>query len=254
MSYKSQKGPRPKASAAALISTVFHASLILLLVAPYRSYRSARLSTPAVAAVERVEYASLLPFRRHGARAVAKAAPVREAARRPKPEPELPQLAINVAIELPTPEPLVEMQSPALVDTLWRDGLDRSISANVYGVVNDREWADAERNASPSTLSDRGALPRPENPKPEYPAEMARRFVGAEFTVSFIVDTTGTVDLATVDIPSDVHTLFAHAVRQALKRWRFYPAERMGHHSRQLFQQPFIFRMVSTNSSARSEQ
>ena len=56
----------------------------------------------------------------------------------------------------------------------------------------------------------------------------------ADFTVMFVVDSTGRVDDGTVEVPRDVHRLFADAVRYALSRSRYLPAQLAGRPVRQL--------------------
>src|SRR5262249_2120298 len=81
------------------------------------------------------------------------------------------------------------------------------------------------------------------NPKPIYPRSLELQGVEADFTVRFVVDSTGPVDGSTLDVPGGVHLLFADAVRYALSRSRFLPAQIAGRPVRQLVAQEFIFRM-----------
>jgi TonB family protein len=90
---------------------------------------------------------------------------------------------------------------------------------------------------------DTSAVPIPENPKPAYPEDMRRRLVEAHFVVYFEVDTTGRIDLNSVDVPPSVRKPFADAVRTALERWQYRPAVRNGLRVRQLLGQEFIFRI-----------
>jgi outer membrane biosynthesis protein TonB len=89
---------------------------------------------------------------------------------------------------------------------------------------------------------DRVVMPL-DNPKPVYPRSLESQGVEADFTVMFVVDSTGRVDASTLDVPGDVHRLFADAVRHALSRSRFLPAQISGRPVRQLVSQEFIFRM-----------
>jgi protein TonB len=55
------------------------------------------------------------------------------------------------------------------------------------------------------------------------------------------VDTAGWADITTLRILQSDHPLFADAIRNALRRLRFTPAELRGVRVRQLVQQPFRF-------------
>jgi protein TonB len=83
----------------------------------------------------------------------------------------------------------------------------------------------------------------PGNAKPRYPGRLANRSIETNFNVYFVVDTSGTVDRATVELPSTVLQEFASAVREVLFDWRFKPAELGGRRVRQRVLQPFSFRV-----------
>jgi protein TonB len=57
----------------------------------------------------------------------------------------------------------------------------------------------------------------------------------------FVVDSTGRVQLATLQVLESQHPLFTAAVRTALSRMRFLPAEAGGARVAQLVQQSFQF-------------
>lgn len=90
---------------------------------------------------------------------------------------------------------------------------------------------------------DRVVAPYASNPKPDYPRSLEAAGVEADFTVMFVVDSTGRVDEGTLEIPKTVHRLFADAVRYALVRSRYFPAQLAGQSVRQLVAQEFVFRM-----------
>ena len=87
------------------------------------------------------------------------------------------------------------------------------------------------------------AVAAPVNPKPQYPAAMQRRQLEARFAVYFVVDTSGRVDRASVELPLVAHEEFAAAVLDALEKWTFEPAEVGGHRVRERVKQPFYFRL-----------
>src|SRR5262249_33015256 len=90
---------------------------------------------------------------------------------------------------------------------------------------------------------DRVVTPLTDNPRPVYPSSLERQGIEADFTVKFVVDSTGRVDGSTLEVPTSVHSLFADAVRYALSRSRYLPATLGGRPVRQLVAQEFVFRM-----------
>jgi protein TonB len=60
----------------------------------------------------------------------------------------------------------------------------------------------------------------------------------------FVIDTSGHVDMATVEILSSAHPLFVQSVRDAMPGMRFYPASVDGRKVRQLVEQRFEFRLM----------
>ncbi|MBY0489859.1 MAG: energy transducer TonB [Gemmatimonadaceae bacterium] len=76
---------------------------------------------------------------------------------------------------------------------------------------------------------------------PAYPDML--RTAGIEGTVlaQFVVDTTGRADMGTFKALKSDNDLFTSAVKNALQRMRFLPAEVGGRKVKQLVQQPFQF-------------
>jgi len=88
------------------------------------------------------------------------------------------------------------------------------------------------------------AAQAPNSATPVYPDILRQAGVEGEALVSFVVDTSGRVDLATFKVVRATHDLFASAVRNALPRMRFIPATVGDRRVRQLVQQPFSFAIV----------
>lgn len=84
----------------------------------------------------------------------------------------------------------------------------------------------------------------PNSPTPQYPDILRQAGVEGEALVSFEVDTAGRADVSTFKVIRTTHELFATAVRNALPRMRFIPAEVGDRKVRQLVQQPFAFAIV----------
>ena len=84
----------------------------------------------------------------------------------------------------------------------------------------------------------------PNSATPGYPDVLRRAGVEGEALVSFVVDTTGRVEPGSFKVIRATHELFAAAVRSALPRMRFFPAEIGDQKVRQLVQQPYSFAIV----------
>ena len=84
----------------------------------------------------------------------------------------------------------------------------------------------------------------PNSAAPVYPDILRQAGVEGEALVSFVVDTTGRVELASFKVVRASHDAFANAVKNALPKMRFFPAEIGDRKVRQLVQQPFSFAIV----------
>ena len=99
-------------------------------------------------------------------------------------------------------------------------------------------------NAYDAEVVERIAWPQRDNPRPRYPEMLKRQGVEGSFLVEFVVDSTGRVDEKTMSFPSSAHPMFLKAVRDALLRSRYFPAELAGMRVRQMVQQQFSFVLV----------
>lgn len=81
----------------------------------------------------------------------------------------------------------------------------------------------------------------PGSASPIYPDVLRAAGLDGMVLAQFVVDTLGRADVSTFRVVEASHPLFAEAVRRALPRMRFLPAEAGGHTVRQLVQQPFRF-------------
>lgn len=88
---------------------------------------------------------------------------------------------------------------------------------------------------------ERVAWPHNDNPQPRYPDALKNAGVEGSFVVEFVVDSTGRVDPKTLAFPKSAHPAFLRAVRDALLRSRYFPAELAGIRVRQLVSQQFTF-------------
>jgi protein TonB len=82
---------------------------------------------------------------------------------------------------------------------------------------------------------------RPGNAPPVYPVELRDAGVEGNVVATFVVDQAGKAEDSTLTFVRSDSRLFEDAVRTALKRMRFIPAEAGGRKVRQLVQMPFVF-------------
>jgi len=78
-------------------------------------------------------------------------------------------------------------------------------------------------------------------PTPNYPETLRAAGVEGVVKAQFVVDTSGHAEPGSLKIISSDNELFSAAVRSALPRMRFRPAEVGGRKVRQLVEQPFQF-------------
>jgi TonB family protein len=91
------------------------------------------------------------------------------------------------------------------------------------------------------TSVEKPAVPRPDNPSPDYPISLRAAQVEGEALVQFVVDKSGRVEPGSIAIVQATHPLFAESVRRWLARTRYAPAEVNGAPVRQLVQQQVAF-------------
>jgi hypothetical protein len=173
---------------------------------------------------------------KHGVQHTRKASPI----------VPVPKLALSI--------PVADLDSVTGIDTLnltgaVSDSLDfgaRTLAdaINVALVGKRSNAVPAANGAYSADVVDRVVTPLNDNPRPVYPRSLQSSGVEADFTVMFVVDSTGRVDEKTLEVPGNVHRLFAEAVRYALVRSRYLPAMLAGRPVRQLVSQEFVFRMV----------
>jgi protein TonB len=101
------------------------------------------------------------------------------------------------------------------------------------GPLNDQPYFDFQ--------VEKQAGPVPGNANPRYPEMLHSAGVEGEVLAQFIIDTTGKADMGSFKVIKTSHEQFADAVKEALPRMRFYPAEVGNHKVRELVQQAFAF-------------
>ena len=78
---------------------------------------------------------------------------------------------------------------------------------------------------------------------PAYPPDLLAMGTEGSVRTLYVVDTTGRVDTATIEVVSSDDARFTESVRAALGLMRFRPAKREGKPVRQLVEQKFHFRI-----------
>lgn len=81
------------------------------------------------------------------------------------------------------------------------------------------------------------------NPSPVYPPELRKNFVEGEVTAQFTVLENGRADMDTFKVIRSTNNLFSEAVRDAVRRGWFAPAQIAGKPVKQLVQLPFVFKV-----------
>jgi protein TonB len=223
------------------LSTSAHVGLVIAAVISTGVVRPPPVSSVMVELVRFAEVpfrtapSSARPANRPRGRATgAKAAPVAF---------QLPQLPASFDLVLPDPPAPPEYAFDDAAVQIGSDGVvvDDVLGLGVGGGV--RRRAPGPYGAYEEFAVERPVAALPGNPKPRYPGRMVNRSIETNFNVTFVVDTTGTVDRATVELPPSVLQEFASAVREVLFDWRFVPAELGGRRVRQRVLQPFTFRV-----------
>lgn len=91
---------------------------------------------------------------------------------------------------------------------------------------------------------ERQAALAPGNAPPKYPDILRSSGVEGQVTAVFVVDEKGRAEQASIRFVHADNQLFQDAVRAALGRMRFVPAEVGGRRVRQLVQMPFVFKLA----------
>lgn len=150
-----------------------------------------------------------------------------------------------IAISDPTPVPDIDLSSKVTeVDTASIAAAPR-VSSLAKGIVGDSASLAAHTGPYLKDEVDRVVRPFDNNPKPVYPWRLQRQGVQGSFVAQFVIDSTGRIDESTLVFPPNAHSLFVEAVRQALRKSRYYPAEFGGRKVKQLVEQRFTFVLVS---------
>lgn len=140
-----------------------------------------------------------------------------------------PTIAINLN---PKPGDLSSSSTHTCIDCRSMRELIGDVMGDAKGQSESTEW----RGSDLLMRIETSAAPR-------YPEQLRNSGIEGTVLVQFAVDTTGRVAMTSISVLQSTHGLFTDAVRDALARLRFRPAEVGGHRVPALAQMPFEFRL-----------
>ena len=100
---------------------------------------------------------------------------------------------------------------------------------------------DGDGSPLSADVVEKAVVALPGTAAPRYPSMLQSAGVDGSVRAQFVVDTLGRVEPGSFRALESTHDLFAAAVREALGRARFSPAEAGGRKVRQLVEQTFTF-------------
>lgn len=154
---------------------------------------------------------------------------------------ELAALELSFSPTIPTPDTPNEYDFGAVArHVTYSDSADGELAR---GVLGRGVPAPNRDGAYTQDVVEKAVMPYSDNPRPRYPLFLEERRVEDAFDVLFVVDSTGRVEERTIRVLGRTERLLVEAVRYALKRSRYFPAEVAGRPVPQLVEQRFIFRI-----------
>lgn len=140
---------------------------------------------------------------------------------------------IDIPDKLPPIDSSVGTSPPESLFTTGgvRDGAGDSASGS--GVDSGEPWS--------AWQVEKPALPRDDNPRPNYPSMLESARTEGMVLAQFVVDTLGRADMGTFTVLESSNDLFSASVRAAIRQWRFFPAEAGGRKVKQIVQLPLKF-------------
>ena len=173
------------------------------------------------------------------------------------PEPDKPPPPPDVVVQQPPPKGFQVLQAPIEIPTIIPD-IDLSKKAtdegdfSGKGVVGGTGKGIGTGPAPPPQGDqpyfefqvEKPVVGAPGSPGPVYPEMLKSAGVEGQVQAQFIVDTTGRAEVGSFKVLKSDNDLFTMAVKNALGRMRFLPAEVGGKKVKQLVQQPFQFSLT----------
>jgi protein TonB len=220
------KSKRERSVTGTIVSVVTHTALVVAAL-----YGTAQARVLPVGSPERVRTVYFPPAQNHVAPIPAAARPHHSASSRslifvdPHVEINLPRMDINDVVSRPGDF------SPALATVAGsRHAGDRGAGSTDTPFRADQ----VERQVAVV----------PGSPTPRYPELLRTSGVEGQVVAEFVVDEQGLIVEKSIRFVRSDNALFEDAVRVALRRMRFVPAEVGGRKVKQLVQMPFVFTLA----------
>ncbi len=156
--------------------------------------------------------------------------------------PALPS-ALPEPVALPTEIPIT-IPEPGSMSSLLEHGFDRPPVPDISGGGEGAAPIGTGGQPLEERHVDRAVMAIPGTVAPRYPSMLRSAGIEGDVRAQFVVDTLGRVETGSVRILESTHESFSQAVRDALSRARFVPAEARGRKVRQLVEQPFSFKLT----------
>ncbi len=173
------------------------------------------------------------------------------------PEPDKPPPPPDVVVQAPPPKGFQTLTAPIEIPTVIPDiDLSKAVTnADDFSGrgVKGGTSTGVGSGPAPAVISDqpyfesqveKPVAAAPGSPGPTFPEMLKSTGVEGTVLAQFVVDTTGRADITTFRVLKADHALFEQAVKNALPRMRFLPAEIGGRKVKQLVQQPFSFTLT----------
>jgi periplasmic protein TonB len=176
----------------------------------------------------------------------------------PKPEPPPPPKQAppppDVTVAPPPPKGFQVLTAPVNIPDVLptvdltkkvTDEADFSGKGVAGGVAKGKEGGTGVATDQPyfDFQVEKQAGPAPGSPPPEYPDMLRSANVEGEVLAQFVIDTTGRADVSTFKVLKSTNDAFTDAVKRALPRMKFFPAEIGGRKVKELVQEPFAFNL-----------
>jgi protein TonB len=145
--------------------------------------------------------------------------------------------AFTVPVTVPVDIPPVDLTAAPTREDVWAT---RGTTAS-SGEPSGGPGAAVDGGAFVAAAVDKVAAALPGSPAPAYPEILKGAGVEGEAVVQFVIDTVGRAEPQSFKLLTATHEAFGTAVRVALPRMRFIPAEFGGRKVRMVVQQTFGF-------------
>ena len=219
------RGTRPRRRVGTVLSVVAHTVIISFAV-----YATARANTAKHSPIVDV-FQPLTPYHPERPRPVPAPNPIAPPPPVKGPVPDFP-------LTVPEFLPHTDFTKSVVDSDFWTRraaGLTRSGDSSASGTQTNQPFL--------VTQVEKAAAAAPGSAQPVYPPMLEESGIMGRVVAQFVVDTLGHVEPGSLHLLQTDNDLFDVAVKAALPRMRFYPAEVNGHRVRQLVEQAFVFEL-----------